>query len=74
MIGPSQVSQQVSMKIRGNVTLEVKLVKIIVWGEMKLQNKVVLLVRMMWRNSGRKGDLKKRVENEKEVSGPNFGR
>jgi len=48
---PSQVLLQMPMEIRGDLTLKVKPIKIIDRGEKTLHNKMVPLIKVMWRNS-----------------------
>lgn len=48
---PSQVLLQMPMEIRGDLTLKVKPIKIIDRVEKTLHNKMVPLIKVMWRNS-----------------------
>jgi len=50
-IDPSRVLPQVPMKIKGDLTMKTKPVKILDWDEKLLRNKRVSLVRVLWRSS-----------------------
>lgn len=43
-VDPSRVFPQVPIKVKGDLTLETKLIKILEWGEKVLRNKRVSLV------------------------------
>jgi hypothetical protein len=50
-IDPSRVLPHVPMKIKGDLTMEAKLVEILDRDARVLRNKRVFLVRVLWRNS-----------------------
>jgi hypothetical protein len=68
-IDPSRVLPQVPMKIKGDLIMEAKLVKILDRDEKVLRNKRVPLVRVLWRSSWIKGrNMGKRIRDKGEVS------
>jgi len=50
-VNPSRVLPQVLVEVKEDLTLEVKLIKILDWGEKELQNKKIPIVRVLWRSS-----------------------
>jgi len=50
-IGPSRVLPQVPIKIKGDLTMDAKPIKILDRDEKVLRNKRVHLVRVLWRSS-----------------------
>jgi len=66
-VDPSRVLPQVPIEVKGDLTLETKLIKILEWGEKVLRNKRVSLVNVLWRNTQieeetweREADMKKK--------------
>jgi hypothetical protein len=50
-IDPSRVLPQVPIKVKEDLTLETRPVKILGQSKKELQNKRVLLLKVLWRNS-----------------------
>jgi len=50
-VDPSRVLPQVPVEIKEDLTLEVRPIKILDWGEKELRNKKVLIIRVLWRSS-----------------------
>jgi hypothetical protein len=55
------------MKIKGDLTMEAKPVKILDRDVRVLRNKRVSLVRVLWRNSNRRRNMGKRIRDEAKV-------
>jgi len=50
-VNPSRVLPQVPVEVKEDITLEVKLIKILDWGEKELHNQKIPIVRVLWRSS-----------------------
>ena len=50
-IDPLRVLPQVPVEIKEDLTLEVRPIKILEWGEKELRNKKVPILRVLWRSS-----------------------
>jgi len=50
-IDPWRVLPQVPVEVKEDLTLEVRPIKILDWGEKELHNKKVLIIRVLWRSS-----------------------
>jgi hypothetical protein len=50
-VNPSRVLPQVPVEVKKDLTLEVRTIKILDWGEKELRNKKVLIIRVLWRSS-----------------------
>jgi chromosome condensin MukBEF ATPase and DNA-binding subunit MukB len=65
-IDPSRVLPQVPMKIKGDLTMKAKLVKILDRDQKVLRNKRVPLVRVLWRSSRIEQETRERESEMKE--------
>ena len=50
-VDPSRVLPQVPVEVKEDLTLEVRPIKILNWGENELHNKKVPIIRVLWRTS-----------------------
>jgi hypothetical protein len=50
-VDPSRVLPQVPVEVKEDLTLEVRPIKILDWGEKELRNKKVPIIRVLWRSS-----------------------
>ena len=50
-LDPSRVLPQVPVEVKKDLTLEVRPIKILDWGEKELRNKKVPIIRVLWRSS-----------------------
>jgi len=50
-VDPSRVLPQVPVEVKEALTLEVRSIKILDWGEKELRNKKVPIIRVLWRSS-----------------------
>jgi hypothetical protein len=50
-VDPSRVLPQVPVEVKEDLTLEVRPIKILDWGEKELRSKKVPIIRVLWRSS-----------------------
>jgi hypothetical protein len=61
---PTRVLPQVPVEVKEDLTLEVRPIKILDWGEKELCNKKVPIIRVLWRSSQIMGE---RIINEMKI-------
>jgi len=50
-VDPNQILRQVPVEVKEDLTLELRPTKILDWGVKELQNKRILIVRILWMNT-----------------------